>query len=268
MDLDLKVPFARRRADGAVVGVADVPRGLAANCDCLSCRRPLIARQGEVNAWHFAHDFSAGQTELCEYSQMESIREAISWLLPQLDTIRVPAIKDRPAKQVQYASLSNAPEVDACIELGDFRLLLWFGYSQRPWLGDETELDDKTGLLILSIDKLVAHEATKISSIERLRRWLLEEDLAKFWHYHPLLVRVPSDASMAEDDQDDDLAKSLDYDRLLTQKRLATSGPYEHQCVICDASWFGESDRESLTCIDCGTHLYVSSKYLGSSGKS
>ena len=39
--------------------VGDVAQGRAANCICPACRSPLIAKQGQLNVWHFAH--SAGQ---------------------------------------------------------------------------------------------------------------------------------------------------------------------------------------------------------------
>ena len=240
MDLDLRVPFARQNSDGAVVGVEDVSRGRAADCACLSCRRPLIARQGEVNAWHFAHDFSIGDTELCEFSQCESIRTAIAWLLPQLRSILVPGLNDRPAKQVSCTTITSAPDFDACIKIDDFSLYLWFGYSQRPWPGQEDTLHDKNGLLILSIDNLVDREANKITSIDQLRRWMTEEESAKHWHHHPLLRRENSSSELN----------------------------YEHHCVICDRRWLGGPLQESATCRECGTHLNVSSTLSDINGNS
>lgn len=40
---------------GDLVSIEDVPRGLACECACPSCNDPMIARQGDVRAWHFAH---------------------------------------------------------------------------------------------------------------------------------------------------------------------------------------------------------------------
>lgn len=41
--------------DGKDRWVEEVPRGLACSCVCLKCRNPVIARQGRIRAWSFAH---------------------------------------------------------------------------------------------------------------------------------------------------------------------------------------------------------------------
>lgn len=40
---------------GAIRSVDEVSRGLACECSCPGCGEQLIARQGEVREWHFAH---------------------------------------------------------------------------------------------------------------------------------------------------------------------------------------------------------------------
>lgn len=40
---------------GKAVGIADVKKGRACNCICPSCGKPLVARQGKIRTWHFAH---------------------------------------------------------------------------------------------------------------------------------------------------------------------------------------------------------------------
>lgn len=44
-----------RRKDGVMVAVDEVARGLACECSCPACGSPLIAKQGEIKTWHFAH---------------------------------------------------------------------------------------------------------------------------------------------------------------------------------------------------------------------
>ena len=51
---DVKAAFARH-ADGLIVHVDDVRRGLKCECTCLHCKGLMIARQGRVQAHHFAH---------------------------------------------------------------------------------------------------------------------------------------------------------------------------------------------------------------------
>lgn len=245
--MNLKIPFAIRQFDRQIVGVEDVPRGKAAKCVCPSCKRPLIARQGDVNTWHFAHDFSGTKADLCSYSVFESVREAIMWLLPQLDKIRVPGVGERPAKQVAYSEVLRADDVDARINVGDFRLLLWSDYPGRHWDGDESTLGDKTGLLAFLIDDLVGQRSKGILSIGRLRRWLEEEELAKRWIHHPVLSHhsLRNKVNQECDDRE-----------------------FEHHCVMCNSIWTGGPGIGSATCNKCASHLYVTSTPRSDSGKS
>jgi competence protein CoiA len=40
---------------GDIVSVEEVERGLACECTCPGCGTPVMAKQGEVRTWHFAH---------------------------------------------------------------------------------------------------------------------------------------------------------------------------------------------------------------------
>lgn len=44
-----------RNANGDDCFIEEVERGLACNCFCVECGTPVIARQGPVNEWSFAH---------------------------------------------------------------------------------------------------------------------------------------------------------------------------------------------------------------------
>ena len=57
--------------------VADVPRGLACGCFCRNCRAVLVARQGEENAWHFAHEQSQERPE-CRVGALNLLRRLIA----------------------------------------------------------------------------------------------------------------------------------------------------------------------------------------------
>ena len=50
----LQVPFGQR-ADGRLVEVSQVERGLACACCCPACGERLLAKKGEVNVQHFSH---------------------------------------------------------------------------------------------------------------------------------------------------------------------------------------------------------------------
>jgi len=40
---------------GDLVSIRDVDNGKACGCHCPGCGEHLIARQGQINTWHFAH---------------------------------------------------------------------------------------------------------------------------------------------------------------------------------------------------------------------
>lgn len=54
-ELDDPRMVVARDASGALVRIDQVDRGLACRCTCARCKGPLIALQGEINAWSFAH---------------------------------------------------------------------------------------------------------------------------------------------------------------------------------------------------------------------
>ncbi len=56
---DARIPFAIRKSDHKFVEVSDVERGQQCGCICPSCNQSVIARQGNVNVWHFSHDQNA-----------------------------------------------------------------------------------------------------------------------------------------------------------------------------------------------------------------
>ena len=71
------IPFGWDEATQSFKDVFDVQRGRRCDCICPSCGTPLIARQGAIKDWHFAH---ASRTvydktqKRCEYSFYVSIR--------------------------------------------------------------------------------------------------------------------------------------------------------------------------------------------------
>ncbi|MFV7965005.1 putative zinc ribbon protein (plasmid) [Escherichia coli] len=56
----VKIQTALLFLNGKSVHISDdnIASGLACACVCDSCGTPLIARKGDVNDWHFAHDLT------------------------------------------------------------------------------------------------------------------------------------------------------------------------------------------------------------------
>lgn len=74
--------------EGRVVHVDEVPRGADCGCRCPACDGPLIARQGEVRGWHFAHRELAE----CVGAVETSLHRAAKQLLHDEPGLMVPAL--------------------------------------------------------------------------------------------------------------------------------------------------------------------------------
>ena len=62
---------------GGVAHVDQVARGLACDCVCQDCGRPLVARQGERRPWHFAHTADSACAARGESALHRAAKEAL-----------------------------------------------------------------------------------------------------------------------------------------------------------------------------------------------
>ncbi len=86
-----------------VVNINDVPSGLGCNCVCPSCGEKLVARKGEVNQWHFAHNSNAS----CAYAEQTAVHliakdiiETNGVFLPKVELIKT--VGDIPINQYDF----------------------------------------------------------------------------------------------------------------------------------------------------------------------
>lgn len=82
--------FAAMDSDGLIRFIGEVERGAACGCVCPVCESPLVAKQGSINEWHFAHEASQERPE-CEVGAANMIRRiAAEWMVIK----GVPALPD------------------------------------------------------------------------------------------------------------------------------------------------------------------------------
>lgn len=70
--------FFAKDKSGNEVSIFDVNSGLACNCTCIDCGKPLIAHQGSKKAWHFQHESYKGCTSAEETSLHKLAKLALS----------------------------------------------------------------------------------------------------------------------------------------------------------------------------------------------
>ena len=90
--------------DGRCVGIEDVPSGLACNCVCAGCLRPLIARKGSIRAHHFAHRPGTD----CETAGETTLHRAAKQLLAEKRRLWLPEFKGSTARWLTK-SMSRTP---------------------------------------------------------------------------------------------------------------------------------------------------------------
>ncbi|MCK7461038.1 MAG: hypothetical protein MZU84_02695 [Sphingobacterium sp.] len=82
--------------NGHLVSVDEVARGKACDCCCPACGEVLIARQGEVRTWHFAH--ASGND--CDGGAESALHKAAKQLIIRDSAILVPALEARESHQL------------------------------------------------------------------------------------------------------------------------------------------------------------------------
>lgn len=73
---------------GVIKSIGDVPRGLACECYCPVCGEEVIARQGEVREWHFAHESGSD----CEGAAESALHLAAKQIIMEQEGMMVPEL--------------------------------------------------------------------------------------------------------------------------------------------------------------------------------
>ena len=81
-----RVPFGEK--SGRMVTPAEVESGRACDCTCPGCNTPLIARKGEQNVWHFAHDGIA-----CAIGAETALHLMAKQILADERSVQLPAVE-------------------------------------------------------------------------------------------------------------------------------------------------------------------------------
>lgn len=269
-----KIPFGYEVDTDSLIDVGSVERGQACSVICPSCGMPLVAKQGEVNVWHYAHDPSnRSNTTLttCEYAYEVSVRSMIKQMAIKDMSLALPYWKEvihlvdglesnlNPSSIATITHSSNVvlkqnrlghrlgeADLDVFGDIGSgYNLGIFLSYQGRKLPQSLKELIDKnTGVIEIRIDELRETFANSERGLHTdvLRKALSETVIGKYWVYHP--------------------RRNAIYQEVKERLREKTYGSYRgplneidvrrYQCLTCSSEWTGQSNY----CKVCKGYIY------------
>jgi hypothetical protein len=228
----------------------------------------MIARQGSVREWHFAHETRHGGTKnICEYSALVSIRLMAHQVLSEIEKMCVPPGPHEVSSSGREVTLDSieinakfeSHKVDAVATVKGYLLVLYMTYKSRPVPSLLSVPEDKTvGALRIDLPSLwqqIRQTAGQKFDRAAFERALIEEVDAKKWVYHP--------------SQATELHRSLEKPRQPRPEKQELGakpsppkpsvGPQDNspllsrfRCGQCGATWFaGSSESDASRCHVC-----------------
>lgn len=200
------IPFALSLDTHLLVDVADVQSGKKCGCICPSCNIPLIARKGNINEWHFAHDsqYIEKEQELsCDFSWAVAVKMMIKQLLIEGSTLALPEYyidcqgidyqKSKQRIKVTDSSIIhyNNPQLqslacDVTVEVIGKKLgIILLTKHCQPFVG--TSFDQALfGVLAINIEYVGHNDQGKVINHLRnhLKVLLESKTTTKHWLYH------------------------------------------------------------------------------------
>lgn len=192
----MKVAVTR---SGTIVSINEVANGRSCECVCFECSEPVIARQGHVRDWHFAHD--AG-TPPCELNPESLLHRFVKQVITEERALKVPPLPPRLAARFDPVARMISDgwlNFEATFEevwmeglrpdivgvVGGEKVLIEVAYTHRCGY-DKIEFLDAKGWLTLEID--VGCFGSEEFDPSAVRHWLQSDIQQKEW----LQLREPA----------------------------------------------------------------------------
>ena len=218
------IPFGEDAETGMLVDVGSVPKGRACGCICPSCKTPLVARQGNINEWHFAHrsqNVHEKTQTACSFSFFVSVRLMIRQISQHGLSIKLPKLSmsfpvvDSETDELCEEDLEVTPEsiksltnvevgeafsgtvVDAIGQIDSVPLVIYVSYKGRAVPSELFEPRvPLCGVLEVKADALWAFmmKGEKGHYIGSLKQYLETQTSGKRWVYHPRYSRLKAQA--------------------------------------------------------------------------
>lgn len=267
------IPFALSLDTNLLVDVADVQSGKECGCICPSCNIPLIARKGDINKWHFAHDsqFIEKDQELsCDFSWAVAVKMMIKQILLEGSTLELPEyfidfkeigyqqnkykIKVTDRSTIHYAN----PELkslacDVTVEVKGKKLgIILLNRDSQPFI--KASFDQTLfGVLAISIESVGYDDEGKVINHLRKHLQLLLESKtsAKHWLYHRRQESVYLEAT----EQEKFLRAMTTNEQKKASNATQTLQTMQWHCLSCQLEYQGYSTGLN-SCPKCNSHFY------------
>ena len=275
--METRIPFGIDVNTGRLVDVFDVERGKACGCVCPSCHGGLVAKHGDINIWHFAHDPNADNKAdiVCEYAFWTSVQLMASQILSEITSIMTPAciryiqrdkqtipeavlhIEHRTLKAELKSVICDAIFIQQGIEVGVVLKIPGRAnpYSRTPF----SEWKDwKKGILEIDLLDLesVLFGSTDVESFKQilLDRIVGEVDY-KSWKLHPKEARYFVETGIRPSDKPSKppiQPSNLVYDGLVPiENNKRSVGRFF--CYECKHTWNSVANHQ---CPQCRQKIY------------
>jgi hypothetical protein len=115
----IEIAWARRKSDGRIVGVDQVPNGLACECVCTKCERALVAAQGDINRHHFRH-YADDTGSPCGGGQETALHQLAKTIVTEAASIYLPGneMRDILSAELEPTRGEVRPDVIIVTPLG------------------------------------------------------------------------------------------------------------------------------------------------------
>jgi competence protein CoiA len=201
---------------GRIASIQDVANGKACNCSCPECGEVVIARQGEVREWHFAHasgaDCSGSAEGALHRAAKQLIVEEGRVLLPSLavrETVHLDdgrrgegavalpeetAVLTEPRLEVQFGAI----RADVAAQHRDEPLLIEIAVTH---FADHPKRDVVSALGIACVEIRLSPDPELLWTWDLLREQVLEDSYNREWIFHPKRALLLEEArQLAADD--------------------------------------------------------------------
>lgn len=274
------IPFGLRRRDGVFIDVEEATRGKSCGCVCPSCGISLIARLGEVNTAHFAHDSQNGskdEIEACKFSFYVSVRYMLKQLFQEQGLLMLPPLdvdldgekhvitKDTrityELKDLAQDTYVNSVKFDMVIAVSDRKLCLYISHPGRPApIYNDLRKDKHTAVLELDLihfAKLFSESNRLKSAKKLLHDWVESSIKGKHWIYNPRRSEWLEYQRTKE--KPTEPSKST-LDRI--KEQIAKTETCKYHCVFCKLDFDGSSLLNR--CPKCNDYLCVIRRHQNS----